>query len=72
MFQRTLIDDAISCRVLASEFEGRQEEAFLHRLASEFQMLASPPIARFHIKEGDLPYFAQRASQEVTAAIKVP
>ena len=70
MSQRSLADDATVCLLLADEFEGRPEEALLLRLASEFQALANGPNPTCRIREGDLPYFALRASQEVTAAVK--
>ncbi len=70
MSQDALANEAADCRFWAEEFAGRPEHALLLRLANEFENLAelaTPPIS---IQESDWPYFAQRASQEITAAVK--
>ena len=59
MSQRKLSIEAEDCRSRASEFEGRPEQAFLIRLAIEFDRL-----------EDERTYFARRASQEVSAAVQ--
>ncbi len=70
MPQRTWKDDAEDCRLWAMEFRERPEQALLLRLASEFENLAKVTTATSSIHEDDLPYFASRASQEITAAVR--
>jgi hypothetical protein len=65
-----LVGEASDCRSLVEEFRGRPEAQLLGRLASEFERLAVEsdwPLG-FHLD--DSVYFAQRAAQEVTAAVK--
>jgi hypothetical protein len=69
MYQRTLADDAADCRQWADEFDGQPERAILLRLSSEFLILAAKN-GEHSIDPGDVPYFAQRATQEITAAVK--
>ncbi len=70
MSQRTLTNEAADCRSWAHEFEGRPEKAFLLKLASEFENLARAATQSLGVQENDRLYFAQRASQEVTAAVQ--
>ena len=69
MLQRTLANDAADCRLWADEFDGRPERAILLRLSSEFLILAAKNGEQ-SIDQSDVPYFAQRATQEITAAVK--
>ena len=66
----SLVGEASDCRSLVEEFRGRPEARLLRRLASEFERLAVErdwPLG-FHGDDGR--YFAQRAAQEVTAAVQ--
>jgi hypothetical protein len=70
MSQRTLENEAARCLYLAEKFGGRPEKAILLRIASEFQRLSdldepAPPVV-----EHDRPYFTERASQEISAAVQ--
>jgi hypothetical protein len=70
MHPHNLASEASACRSLAKEFEGRPEAPLLLRLASEFDQLASTREwpAGSHDEDGQ--YFSQRATQEVTAAVR--
>jgi hypothetical protein len=59
MSQWNLSAEAEDCRSRANEYEGRPEQAFLLRLATEFERL-----------EDEQTYYARRASQEVSAAVQ--
>ena len=70
MSQRTYANEAANCRSWANECKGRHEQAFLLRVASEFENLADVANARSNIHKDDWTNFAQRASQEITAAVR--
>jgi hypothetical protein len=70
MSQRTMAHEAADCRFWAQEFAGRPEQNFLLRLAIEFELLAEKAVAPINMHDHDQSYFARRASQEVTAAVK--
>jgi hypothetical protein len=55
---------------MAQEFDGRPEASFLLRLASEFDRLALERDRPTGFTADDARYFAQRAAEEVTAAVK--
>ncbi|MCW3796520.1 hypothetical protein OMW55_01675 [Sphingomonas sp. BN140010] len=65
MVQRTFSDEADDCRRFADEVECAADKAFLHRIAGEFDRLAE--TVRY---EDDPAYYAARAAQEVSAAVK--
>jgi hypothetical protein len=55
---------------MALEFAERPEASLLLRLASEFDRLALEKDRPLGFTADDSRYFAQRAAQEVTAAVK--
>ena len=65
-----LAGDASDCRSLAQEFRGRPETSLLLRLAREFDRLAITKDWPLGFHENDGRYFARRAAQEVTAAVR--
>ena len=65
-----LAGEAADCRSLAQELAGRPEASLLLRLASEFDRLALERDWPLGFHADDSRYFAQRASQEITAAVK--
>jgi TorA maturation chaperone TorD len=65
-----LASEASACRSLAEEFEGRPEAPLLLRIATEFDRLAVTREWPLRLDDEDGQYFSQRASQEVTAAVK--
>ena len=69
MVQRTFSDDAEQCRRFADEVEGAPDKAFLLRIAGEFDRLADGERGWAERAE-DPAYYAARASQEVSAAVK--
>lgn len=66
----SLACEAADCRSLAYQFRGRPEEAVLLRLADEFDKLAGERGWPAGFSESDLSYFAARACQEKTAAVR--
>ena len=62
--------EAANCRSMAYEFQGRPEEALLLRLADEFDRLAVERDWPLGFNAMDLSYFAKRATQETTAAVR--
>jgi hypothetical protein len=62
--QRTFAQEADYCRGLAEEVDGQADKAFLHRIAGEFDRLADI------YSHSDQHYYAARAAQEVSAAVK--
>jgi hypothetical protein len=69
MTRHELASEAADCRSLARELGGRPEASLLLRLASEFDRLAVERDSPLGSDAGDGRYFAQRAAQEVTAAV---
>jgi hypothetical protein len=61
--QRTFADEADHCRWLSDQLNGQAEKRILYRIASEFDRLAE-------LRGLDSSYYAWRASQEVSAAVK--
>ena len=66
---RTYHDEAAECRRYAEEVEGAPDRALLLRLAVEFDRLADL-AGTAPARVEDPAYYATRASQEVTAAVK--
>ena len=64
MVQRTFAEEAVQCRCLIDELDGEAEKALLYGIASEFDRLAE--LSSFE----DPAYYASRAAQEVSAAVK--
>lgn len=65
-----LAGEGSDCRSLAQELEGRPEAPLLLRLASEFDRLAVEREWPLGFHQDDSRYFARRAAQEVTAAVR--
>lgn len=65
-----LAGEGSDCRSLAQEFQGRPEAPLLLRLASEFDRLAVERDWPLGFHEDDSRYFARRAAQAVTAAVR--
>lgn len=65
-----LVGEASDCRFLVEEFRGRAEARLLRRLASEFERLAVERDWPLGFHRDDSMYFARRAAQEVTAAVR--
>jgi hypothetical protein len=70
MPRHELAGEAADCRSLARVLVGRPEALLLVRIACAFDQLAveRDPPSGFDAEDGR--YFAQRAAQEVTAAVK--
>ena len=62
--------EAADCRSMAYEFQGHPEEALLLRIAEEFDRLAVERDWPLGFNAKDLSYFAKRATQETTAAVR--
>jgi hypothetical protein len=70
MHLHDLAIEASACRSLAEDFEGQPEAPFLLRLASEFDQLAASRDWPLGCHDEDGRYYSQRATQEVTAAVR--
>lgn len=64
MAQRNFAEEANECRRLISDVEARAEKVLLHRIASEFDQLAGLRAS------ADPSYYAARAAEEVSAAVR--
>jgi len=70
MVERTYFDEAEHCRRSAMEVERAAEKAILLRLASEFDRLAQTDADVDDEWAEDPSYYAARAAQEISAAVK--
>jgi hypothetical protein len=69
MEQRSFASDVTACRGLMDEVQDPAEKNLLLRIACEFERLDR--IAECETSAAEQPfYYAQRAAQEVTAAVK--
>lgn len=69
MEQRSFASDVAVCRGLMDEVQDRAEKNLLHRIACEFERLDRITECEKSAAEQPL-FYAQRAAQEVTAAVK--
>lgn len=70
MSHRNLLADAQECRLRADEYNGRPEKALLLRLAVEFDRLGSEAGETSVGFAEEQTYFARRAYQEFSAAVR--